>query len=46
MYKVWSAILSQFAVYAFFLAHREFLQEVDRDAARQAVYENIIKLLN
>ncbi len=46
VYKVWSAILSQFAVYAFFLAHREFLQEVDRDAARQAVYENIIKLLN
>ncbi len=46
VYKVWSAILSQFAVYAFFLAHREFMMEVDQEEARQSVYKNIIKLLN
>lgn len=46
VYKVWSAILSQFVVYAFFLTHREFMQEVEREEARQSVYKNIIKLLN
>lgn len=45
-YKVWSAILSQFAVYAFYLTHLELIPEVGREEARQYVYENIIKLLN
>ena len=45
-YKVWSAILSQFAVYAFYLTHTELMAEVGREQARQSVYENIIKLLN
>lgn len=46
VYKVWSAILSQFVVYAFFLTHQEFMLGVEREEARQSVYKNIIKLLN
>lgn len=45
-YKVWSAIISQFVVYAFYLTHRELMPEVGHEEARQSVYENIIKLLN
>lgn len=45
-YKVWSAIISQFAVYAFYLTHQELMPEVSQEVARQSVYENIIKLLN
>lgn len=45
-FQVWSAILSQFVSYAFYLAHREMFPGAEREAVRQIVYENILKLLN
>ena len=45
-FQVWSAILSQFAVYAFYLTHQELTAGIGRGEVRQLVYKNIIKLLN
>ena len=45
-FQVWSAILSQFAIYAFYLTHPSVFDQADREAARNFVYGNIIKLLN
>lgn len=45
-FKVWSAILSQFAVYAFYLTHQELAAGIGPEQVRKLVYENIIKLLN
>ena len=45
-FQVWSAILSQFAVYAFYLTHQELTDGIGRGEVRQLVYKNIIKLLN
>lgn len=45
-FQVWSAILSQFAAYAFYLTHQSLFGEVRQEEARNFVYGNIIKLLN
>ncbi len=45
-FKVWSAILSQFVAYGFYLTHQFVFDNIEREKARNFVYENIIKLLN
>ena len=45
-FKVWSAILSQFMVYAFYLTHQKLFPEMEREAARETVYQNILKMLH
>ena len=45
-FRVWSAVLSQFVSYAFYLTHGELFPDVNREEARNFVYESIIKILN
>ena len=45
-FQVWSAILSQFVTYAFYLTHQSVFGQVGQEEARNFVYGNIIKLLN
>lgn len=45
-FQVWSAILSQFVSYAFYLAHRDMFLGVEPETVKKIVYENILKLLN
>ena len=44
-FRVWSAVLSQFVSYAFYLTHGELFPDVNREEARNFVYESIIKIL-
>lgn len=44
-FRVWSAILSQFVVYAFYLTHQKMFPEMEREEARETVYGNILKIL-
>lgn len=45
-YKVWSAVLSQFISYAFYLSHQAMLHDIGREEARDFIYQNIVKILN
>lgn len=45
-FKVWSAILSQFVVFAFYLTHQKMFPEMERETARETIYQNILKILH
>lgn len=45
-YKMHAAIVSQVVVYALFIINQEWYPDVSKEQAKEAAYENILKLLN